>query len=76
MVLNTGCSQVKSVNSCSEATSGSACWERTDDGDVRNVVTTPENLYLMGKATDMEELLIFDLCGNKDKFGYVFTGRS
>ncbi|KAB5579780.1 hypothetical protein PHYPO_G00198910 [Pangasianodon hypophthalmus] len=47
---------VKSVNSCSEGTNGSACWDGTDDGDLRNVVTTPENLYLMGMELFEEAL--------------------
>ena len=49
--------QVKSINSSSSCTcaNGSSCWDRQADDDIYNVVnipvTTPENLYLMGKDT-------------------------
>lgn len=49
------CLQVKSVNSSSSSTCAneSSCWDRTGDDDIGDVVipvTTPENLYLMGKV--------------------------
>lgn len=48
--------QVKSVNSSSSSTCAneSTCWDGEEDEDVDSVVnlpvTTPENLYLMGKS--------------------------
>ncbi|XP_053484387.1 LOW QUALITY PROTEIN: mitoguardin 1 [Ictalurus furcatus] len=48
---------VKSVNSCSEGTNESACWDGMDDGgDLRNIATTPENLYMIGMELFEEAL--------------------
>ncbi|KAI5612619.1 mitoguardin 1 isoform X1, partial [Silurus asotus] len=47
---------VKSMNSCSEGTGALTLWDETDDGDVRNATTTPENLYLMGMELFEEAL--------------------
>ncbi|KAI5103828.1 mitoguardin 1 isoform X1 [Silurus meridionalis] len=49
-------SQVKSMNSCSEGTGALTLFDETDDGDVRNATTTPENLYLMGMELFEEAL--------------------
>ncbi|KAM9501759.1 mitoguardin 1 [Clarias gariepinus] len=47
---------VRSLNSCSEGTNGSACWDGTDDANLRDIVTTPENLYMMGMELFEEAL--------------------
>ncbi|XP_046708075.1 mitoguardin 1 [Silurus meridionalis] len=47
---------VKSMNSCSEGTGALTLFDETDDGDVRNATTTPENLYLMGMELFEEAL--------------------
>ncbi|KAI4892433.1 hypothetical protein NFI96_030747 [Prochilodus magdalenae] len=50
---------VKSMNSCSSCTcpNGSSCWDRADESELRNIipVTTPENLYLMGRGMELFE---------------------
>ncbi|XP_062849897.1 LOW QUALITY PROTEIN: mitoguardin 1 [Trichomycterus rosablanca] len=45
---------VKSLNS--ECTNGSSCWDGTENVDLQNIVTTPENLFLMGMELFEEAL--------------------
>ncbi|XP_040326639.1 mitoguardin 1 isoform X3 [Herpailurus yagouaroundi] len=58
---------VQSVNSCHSCACGNSnSWDKADEDDVKLVnipVTTPENLYLMDKDTDVT------VKGNVDEFG-------
>lgn len=66
-------SQVKSMNSSSSSTCAneSTCWDRAGEADICSVVdlpvTTPENLYLMGKETFTPRCVCYKVNGPPEK---------